>query len=73
MNPISSVSAGVISATARFDQASVNVVKAANGVGSTDLSTAIVDQVTAKAAADASLKAWSVADQMTKATLNILV
>jgi hypothetical protein len=73
MNPIGSVSAGVISAAARFDQASVNVVKAATGGSSSDLASAVVDQINAKTQFDGSVKAWSVADQMTKATLNILV
>jgi hypothetical protein len=73
MNPIGSASAGVISAAARFDQAGVNVVKAASSGSPDDLASAVVDQATAKAQFDGSLKVMQVQDQMAKATLNILV
>ncbi|MDR3506414.1 MAG: hypothetical protein P4L64_00800 [Caulobacteraceae bacterium] len=71
MNPISTASAGLITASSRFDQASAKLASAAGGNG--DMASAVVDQVSAKIQFEASAKALKAVNDTMKNTLDILV
>jgi hypothetical protein len=71
MNPISSASAGLVSATAQYYAASTGVVSAANGGGSGDLAAAIVGQAEAGAQLQAAANVQKISDELTATLLDI--
>jgi flagellar basal body rod protein FlgC len=73
MDPISTASSGLLAAGARFDSASLNVVRAAGSGGSGDLTSAIVDQTTAGQSFQASAAVLKTSNQMLNALLDITV
>jgi len=73
MNPISTASAGLISAAKLYDQASQAVVQATAPNSQTDPAGAIVSQIAAKTQLQASAKMVQASDQMFQSTLDILV
>ena len=77
MDPISTASAGLLKAYARYDQANQAVVQATTAGSQSQaqisLPAAIVGQIGAKAAVQASTKVLQASDEMFKATLDILV
>jgi hypothetical protein len=72
MNPISSASSGLISASANFSAASGSVVSAVNG-GNGDLTAAIVSQSQAAVQLQAAANVEKVSNAMTSVLLDITV
>jgi len=72
MDPISTASAGLIKAYARYDQASQAVAQATSAGGSPGAG-ALIDQISAKTAVQASAKVLEASDEMFKSTLDIMV
>jgi hypothetical protein len=71
MNPISSASAGVLSASAQFATAGISTVAAANGQG--NLAAAIVGQAQAGVQLQAAANVEKVSDELTATLLDITV
>ncbi len=72
MNITSTAASGLVSAMNRFDQASLNVVQATAPGSTADPAAAITDQISAKAAVQASAAVLKSTDEMYKSTLDIL-
>ena len=73
MDPISSVSSNLLTASARFGAASGAVVAASSNVGNGDLAAAIVGQAQAGVQLQAAANVQNISNQMTSALLDITV